>query len=143
MMKLAQKLFIECFSMVRILPDILKEEEGLGAHTAVILASQTFGIRYFWCHPSVRPLGINKAPQCPNCHAVRTLSFTSLTTGSRDFTISCNCGWVEELSMGNPKAILPKVMNGAVIGWANELLYGMKADVDKVWSAHRDFYDRL
>src|SRR5215470_19866303 len=75
-MKLCHKLFIECFSVLRALPDLLKEEEGLGAHTGVILLSTSIAVRYFWCHVSIRPWGAKVALQCPHCYVLRMMNFS-------------------------------------------------------------------
>jgi hypothetical protein len=135
-MKLCQKLFVECFSVLRALPDLLREEEGLGAHTGVVVLSASFGARYFWCHKSIRPWGVKVALQCPQCFAVRTLSF-SAGGSSGTYIVRCRCGWHEECDVGLSNVFYPDGGNG----WARQILYGTEADFQRVRNAPRDTYD--
>jgi hypothetical protein len=52
MMQLTQKVFIECFSVLRILPDLLDDEEELGYHTAIHVISSTISLHYVFYDPS-------------------------------------------------------------------------------------------
>lgn len=134
-MKLCHKLFIECFSITRCLPNLLNEEEALGAHTSVILLISSLGFRYFWCHKAYRPFGDKVPLQCPDCFAIRTLSFSS---GSEEkYTVRCRCGWRKECV---PK-ISPALYPEGGIGWARTILYGTADDVERVSKAPREMYD--
>ena len=135
-MKLCQKLFIECFSVLRTLPDLLQEEEGLGAHTGVVVLSTSVAIRYFWCHRSIRPCGDKVAHQCPRCYAIRTLTF-SLGGPSGVYVARCRCGWNKEHDVRIPGAVYPD----SGTGWARHLLYGTEEDFQRARSAPRDTYD--
>jgi hypothetical protein len=73
LMKLAQKMFIECFSVLRALPKLLKEEAGLGAHTSIVVLAPTFRLNYFWMHDGIRPYGAEIALQCPSCAVIQQL----------------------------------------------------------------------
>src|SRR5271168_939939 len=75
-MKLCHKVFIECFSVIHVLPDFLSEEEGLGAHTSVVFLSPSIGIRYFWCNRAVCLCGDKVSLQCPKCLAIKTLKMS-------------------------------------------------------------------
>lgn len=135
-MKLCQKLFIECFSVIRALPDLLKEEEGLGAHTGVVLLSNSIGVRYFWCHTSIRPCGDIIALQCPKCYALRTLKF-SAGESSGTYRAECRCRWSKDFVAQISPALYPPGGNG----WGRQMLYGTEADFQRVWNAPRNMYD--
>lgn len=135
-MKLCQKLFIECFSVIRALPELLKEEEGLGAHTGVVLLSTSIGVRYFWCHTSIRPCGDIIAFQCPNCYALRTLTF-SAGESSGTYKAQCRCGWSKAVVAHIFPALYPPGGNG----WARQMLYGSEGDFQRVWNAPRNMYN--
>jgi len=134
-MKLCHKLFIECFSIIHALPDLLQEEEGLGAHTGVVLLSTSIGVRYFWCHKSVRPCGDKIPLQCPVCYAIRTLKFAGSASGA--YNVRCQCGHKMECTAKNSPALYPE----GGTGWGKQICYGTEADYQAAWSAPRDKYD--
>jgi len=136
-MKLCHKLFIECFSVLRALPDLLQEEEGLGAHTGVVVLSKSIAIRYFWCHPSRRPFGNKVSHQCPECLAIRTLAF-SAGPSPQSYVSRCRCTWQVESVVSLPGVTFPVGGNG----WARQILYGTEEDFQRVKSAPRDTYDK-
>jgi hypothetical protein len=135
-MKLCQKLFIECFSVLRTLPDLLQEDEGLGAHTGVVVLSTSVAARYFWCHKSIRPWGERIALQCPVCFAIRTLSFSEGDSSGK-YVARCRCGWQSECGVRVPDVLYP---DGGT-GWARQILYGTQEDFKRVRNAPRDTYD--
>jgi hypothetical protein len=135
-MKLCQKLFIECFSVLRTLPDLLQEEEGLGAHTGVVVLSTSIAVRYFWCHRSIRPCGDKVSHQCPQCFAIRTLSF-SPGRSSGAYVMRCRCGWQKEHDVSLPHTVYPD----SGTGWGRQLLYGTEEAFQRARGAHRDTYD--
>ena len=141
LVKLTQKIFIECFSVIRSLPSLLKEEEGLGAHTSVILLSPTFGLRYFWCHDTVRPYGDN-IPQC-TCGRVRQFRCDTINQSQWTYKLTCSCGWTKVKDATIPKAVLPKAVNGKVVGWGDQLLYGTRIGVREVREAPRELYNTI
>jgi hypothetical protein len=135
-MKLCHKLFIECFSVLRALPDLLKEEEGLGAHTGVLLLSTSIAVRFFWCHKSIRPWGDKVALQCCHCYVRRMLKF-SPTMSAGQYKIECgSCERKEEHNVGY-FAVFPE----GGMGWGRQLLYGTEVDFQRAWNALRDTYD--
>jgi hypothetical protein len=140
-MKLVIKIFIECFSMIRILPDLLSEEEGLGIHTSVILFTATFGLRYFYCHKAFRPFGERIALQCQKCLGVRTLTFQIVPGDNHAYTRSCQCGWQDRRNLDLQDTIWPKSSDGGIVGWANQVMYGSRGDVEAAWKAPRISYN--
>jgi|ERR1700678_1208029 hypothetical protein len=132
-MKLCQKLFIECFSAVRAVPELLKEEEGLGAHTGVIMLLPSIGVQYFWCHDSIRPCGEQFPLQCPECLAIRTLRF-SKTKDPWRFAARCICGWRMEHNTGKINVKFPESGKG----WGSEMLYGSEQDLEVLRKAPRE-----
>jgi hypothetical protein len=58
--------------MDRVLPSLLAEEEGLGAHTSVLNLSPSAGKRYSWYHHEVKPMGVSIALQCGKCGRLRS-----------------------------------------------------------------------
>jgi hypothetical protein len=135
-MKLSHKLFIECFSIIRVLPELLKEEEGLGTHTGVVLLSTSIGIRYFWCHTSIRPCGDLVALQCPKCYVLRALTF-SAGGSAGTYKAQCPCGWSDV----KVAQILPASYPPGGNGWGRQMLYGAEPDFQRVWNAPRNMYD--
>ena len=125
--------------MLRILPDILKEEEGLGAHSSVLVLSHRFAVEYFWVHKDLRPFGDTLTLQCPKCFAIRTLTFKLLDNKSGEFQASCHCGWTDQKLSGKGDALMLKGSQGST-GWASRLLYGTPAIVDEVWKLPRSTY---
>ena len=134
-MKLCHKVFIECFSVLRVLSELLEEDQGLGAHTGVVVLSPSVGVRYFWCNKSLRPCGDIVPLQCPNCFALRVLRFSSAGPGR--YKAKCHCQWEQEYSPTITSAIFPVSGNG----WAREMLYGGEADFQRVLSAPRNTYN--
>src|SRR5262245_45564208 len=137
-MKLCHKLFVECFSMTRSLPELLKEEEGLGAHTGVVLLSQLFGVRYFWCHRSIRPLGEKVSLQCAQCRAIKTLSFLSTGLAGK-FKVRCRCRFDCEHLVNHKGVLFPE----GGIGWGRAFIYGSEKEYQDVRNAPRSTYDTL
>ena len=127
--KLIIKNFIECFSILRILPDLLKEEEGLGAHTSILLLSHRFALEYIWVHHQLCPFSDAVALQCPKCYAIQTLTFKLLDSKSGSYQASCPCGWADKKPSCLGDTLLPK----GPTGWATCLLYGTLAIVDGIW----------
>jgi hypothetical protein len=136
-MKLVHKVFIECFSAIRVLPDILGEEEGLGAHSAVFLLTPTFGIQYFWCHPDVRPFGEKLSLQCPSCRVLRSVRVEMGRMGKGILEASCSCGWSHLSTPVKGDVILPPVLGKKMVGWGNSMIYGSRADLLALWNAPR------
>ena len=102
--------------MLRILPDILKEEEGLGAHSSVLVLSHRFAVEYFWVHKDLRPFGDTLTLQCPKCFAIRTLTFKLLDNKSGEFQASCHCGWTDQKLSGKGNALMLKGSQGSCQG---------------------------
>jgi len=127
--------------MIRILPELLKEEEGLGIHTSVLLLMPTFSLKYFYCHKEIRPFGDRISLQCGGCNAVRTLEFAVEDGQTSQYSWICICGWedTQRLRLQNPVFLKPT--NGAIIGWANQLLFGTRSTVDMVWKLPRESYN--
>ena len=71
--KLACKIFIEHFSVERILPQILSEEEALGAHSTLIHFTPQIATEWAWYHHQSRPQGLSIGVQCPSCGCLRSL----------------------------------------------------------------------
>ena len=138
-MKLIIKNFIECFSVIRIIPELLREEEGLGAHTSVKVFSPFVGFEYVWWHRDLRPLGDSISPQCPICHAVRTLTIGTEIAKPGMYSVSCVCGWEGKKQMGKLNLDL-SATGGGIMGWGKRLLYGTPASFQTIWKAPRDFY---
>jgi hypothetical protein len=134
-MKLCHKVFIECFSVIRVLPDLLSEEEGLGAHTGVVVLSPSIGIRYFWCNRTIRPCGDKVSLQCPNCLGVKTIRFSG--AGKGRYNVKCLCQWAQECDADSTFATYPDDGNG----WGKQMLYGTDKDFERVWSASRESYN--
>lgn len=134
-MKLCHKLFIECFSVLRALPDLLEEEEGLGAHTGVVLLSTSIAVRYFWCHKTIRPCGDKVPLQCPACYVLRMLNFSAGDSAGK-YIVRCRCGWQRECDVGFIGLFPP-----GGIGWGRQLLYGTEVDFQRVWNSPRGTYD--
>jgi hypothetical protein len=141
--KFTQKHFIECFSVLRSLPSLLKEEEELGSHTSVIVLSQSFGLSYFWCHDTICPYGDKIPLQCldPTCNVIQKLKFKNVKTWV--YKRTCKCGWTIVKDATIPNAVLPKAANGQTKGWGNELLYGTRARVEEVQQAPKETYDAI
>ena len=137
-MKLCQKLFIECFSVLRAVPGILTEEEGLGAHASVIVAHSKIGIRYFWCHNQIRPFGDAIPLQCPNCMVVRAFKFRPLENSSK-YEVKCqNCQWVKNRDILHLER---KGFPTSGTGCGHEIIYGTKGDMESMYNAPRSAYD--
>jgi len=136
-LKLCTKLFIECFSMVRALPGLLNEEEGLGAHTGVVLLARTFGVTYFLCNKNYRPMGVKIPLQCPECLAVKTLRGAPGSPGYLEvLCVGCKSGWKLEAPV---TVRYPEEANG----WARQFVFGGDDEYGKVWNAPRSQYDTL
>jgi hypothetical protein len=127
--------------MSHVLPALLKEEEGLGAHTSVVLLYRTFGLVYFWCHSEFRPYGDKIALQCKRCYVVRKLTFRTLQK-AWSYKVRCKqCKWELERTVDIKNGIPPNVSNGSVIGWGNRLLYGERSEVEAMRNAPREDYN--
>ena len=140
-MKLAVKTYIECFSISRIVPDLLKEEEGLGAHTSVITLSPSFGLEFFWCHKTLRPLGELIPLQCPKCAVLRSMTFTMVGQRVGTYKAFCPCGFMVEKDAKIADATLPQAADGSVIGWGSRLWFGSPVAANKAWNAPRSAYN--
>jgi hypothetical protein len=138
LMKLVHKVFIECYSVIQVLPDILREEEGLGAHASVLLFAPTFGIRYFWCHPDIRPLGETLPLQCPSCSVLRSVRFELGLTSPGSLEVFCHCGWSESTTLPEGDVVLPSAVGKKIIGWGNSMIYGTRAELQEARNAPRD-----
>ena len=128
--------------MLRILPDILKEEEGLGAHTSVLLLSHRFALEYLWVHKDLRPFGDTFAVQCPKCFAICSLTFKLLDSRSGEYQASCQCGWTDQKFSGKGDASMLKGSQGST-AWASRILYGTPTIVDEVRKLPRSMYNTI
>jgi len=134
--KVTEKLFVECYSLVRCLPELLQEEVGLGCHTDVLLFTPTFGIKFFWASMDRRPFGHTIPSQCPGCHALKWPK-VSLPSNLLSYHLTCRvkCGWKEEHTVdGDPSWRLDKVSKNF---WGQKLLYGRWQDVEAIKRAPR------
>ena len=141
LMKLMIKTYIECFSISRILPDLLKEEEGLGVHTSILTLCPSFGLEYFWCHKSLRPLGELIPLQCPKCAVLRSMTFTTVGQRAGTYKALCPCGLTVEKDAKIADAKLPQTADGSITGWGSRLWFGSPVAVSKAWDAPRSAYN--
>jgi acetone carboxylase gamma subunit len=87
-----KKVFVEKFTLEKVLPALLREEEGLGAHTSVLNLSAQVGERYTWSHPDIKPMGVALDLQCQQCGRLRSLD---VSRGDENITVVCahpECG---------------------------------------------------
>lgn len=123
--------------MVRVLPGLLNEEEGLGAHTGVVLLGRTFGVRYFFCNKNYRPMGIKIPLQCRECSAIKTLRGTPGAPGYLE-VVCASCKIDSRLEV--PMAVrYPEEGNG----WAHQFFFGGEREYSEVWNAPRSQYDTV
>jgi hypothetical protein len=138
MMKLSEKLFVECYSMVHCLPQILKEEEGLGSHSSVLLFTPLFGLEYSWTSSFLRPFGEIFPVQCPKCFALKSIQ--SRVTSAASYTLTCKakCSWRKDcaVKMG-PEWRMAKG-DGEI--WRTLLVYGLWEEVDAFRRAPRRLF---
>jgi hypothetical protein len=139
LIKLVIKNFVECFSVIRILTDLLKEEEGLGAHTSIILLLPFLGLEYVWWHKDICPLGEMVSLQCPICRAIRTLTINVDTGKPGAYNVSCLCGWKGRKQSARVDLDMSG-MRGKDSGWGKRLVYGSPISYQTIWKAPREFY---
>jgi len=134
--KVTEKLFVECYSLLRCLPELLKEEVGLGCHTDVLLFTPTFGIKFFWTSTDRRPFGQTIPSQCPGCWSLKWPR-VSLSSNNLTYRLTCRvkCGWKEEHAVEwDPSWRLSQVDKNS---WGERLVYGRWQDVVAVQKAPR------
>jgi hypothetical protein len=121
-----QKVFIERFSINRILPKLVEEEVALGAHSSIISLSPTLGEQFLWHHYQIRPIGISLDAQCRSCGVLK--SFGVEYFGPPNVVrITCrNCKSKQNINAdGMGLYQLPSnASNGS--GWVCKLFWGMK-----------------
>jgi hypothetical protein len=71
--KLVNKVFIEHYSVERILLPTLCEESSLGVHTSVFHFTHKLATEHAWFHCQLRPLCFPLAPQCKFCGQLHSL----------------------------------------------------------------------
>jgi hypothetical protein len=128
MKKLSEKVFVECYSMIRCLPQILKEEEGLGNHSSVLLFTPNFGLEYFWTSPGLRPFGEAISIQCPGCSALKSLKAT--ITGEGRYNVKCKfkCGWNRRYTVKMDANL--RLKTSGENNWGQRLIYGGWKEID-------------
>jgi hypothetical protein len=111
LMKLSLKVFI-------ILPNLLPEEESLGAHSEVFNFSSTLGELYAWYHHQIRPMGVTIDLQCQQCGILRS---AQVAYEPSTVTITCSrrgCKMVRMIPQSEWK--VPKMKNDS--GWGVKVL---------------------
>jgi hypothetical protein len=134
MMKACEKFFIECYSPLHILPELLREEKGLGSHTGVMVFCPFFALEYLWFQSKIRPWGEKVCMQCKACHRLKSLSFERFRGKHR---ANCKCGASRLIKVHKSMASFAKSEEG----WASRFVYGEQSDVDSVKKAPRSSYN--
>jgi hypothetical protein len=94
LMKLACKIFIEHFSVERVLPHILDEEESLGAHSTVFHFTHEVAKEWAWYHSTRQPQGSPISMQCPRCGCIDCLGVSYTGHATIVFCKRRTCGAV-------------------------------------------------
>jgi hypothetical protein len=125
LMKLSLKVFLEKYSIQRILPKLLCEEEGLGAHSGVFNFSSALGEQYAWYHHQIRPMGVTIDLQCQKCGALRSAQVKFRPTGGMLITCSSEgCSMMRVIPESEWKVHPPKSEH--ISGWGVKVLWGTK-----------------
>ena len=121
--KLAHKVFIEGYSMNRIIGRLLVEEITLGRNTAVAVMDESHGWAWFLTSDAHgRPLGIPYSIQCTSCGCLKGIKIQRHS--DFDLSVYCrSCRYMKKIQVPQNNFYTREALDGRD-GWGIQVLWG-------------------
>jgi hypothetical protein len=121
--KLTHKVFVEGYSVDRMVGRLLLEEITLGRNTSVAVMNGTQGWAWFLCsNEHGRPLGLSFSIQCVNCGRLKGITIVKHSPFNQYATCKI-CKYQKKLQVPHNNFYTKEVLDGKD-GWGIQVLWG-------------------